>query len=124
MSRRVLVVDDDPEIREVLQDRLQALGYTVETASDGCAALHSIRLSPPDGLVLDIVMPQMNGLEVLREMRRCYASVPVLIVTATGQKELADQAMNEGAREVLFGPLHLEQFEQAVERWFGRPTAR
>ncbi|HEY7164268.1 MAG TPA: response regulator, partial [Candidatus Binatia bacterium] len=68
MSATILVVDDDPDIREVIEDRLESLGYAVTTASDGVDCLGILSKQTPDLILLDIEMPKMNGLDALREI--------------------------------------------------------
>ena len=82
--KRILVVDDDPTIRELLSIRFEKKGYTVDTASDGVEALAVARESKPDLIVLDVSMPNMDGYSFVREVRwkEELKSVPILIVTA------------------------------------------
>jgi len=82
MAKRILVVDDDPDIRQVLQDRLDSYGYVVETAIDGQEALDALKLRSYDGMLLDIMMPKVNGLEVLQESRKHRPLMPVVMIPA------------------------------------------
>lgn len=106
----VLVVDDDPDIREVLKDRLESLGYAVSTVPSGEEALKFLEKQNPQMVLLDIEMPGMNGLEVLREIRKREIDVVVLMITAYGTVERAVEAMREGAYDFIpkpFDPAHL-----------------
>jgi len=118
-TKRLLVVDDDPDIRQFLLDRLGSYGYVVETAIDGREALDALRLNTFDGVVLDIRMPEMDGLEVLRHVREHYPTMPVVMITASESKERAIQALSEGAQDFLLKPFEAAQLKQVVERWFG-----
>src|SRR5215471_16792437 len=94
-SANVLVVDDDPDIREVLKDRLESLGYEVSTASRGQECLDCVEKQYPQLILLDIEMPGMSGLEVLREIRKRQVNVSVLMISAYGTIERAVEAMRE-----------------------------
>jgi CheY-like chemotaxis protein len=119
LTKRILVVDDDTDIRQVLQDRLNAYGYAVETAMDGAEALDALQRGDYDGMILDIRMPKIDGLEVLRRTRQSHPRLPVIMITASKVKEDDDQAIREGAQELLLKPFDVAQLKQVVERWFG-----
>lgn len=116
----ILVVDDDPDIREVLRDRLESLGYRVLLASDGREGLELLEKQNPQMILLDIEMPGMNGLEVLKEIRRREIDVTVVMITAYGTIERAVQAMKEGAYDFIpkpFEPDHIAlMVQKALER--------
>ncbi len=117
-NRRILVVDDDPDIRHFLHERLSAYGYQIETATDGANALHRLVATPFDGMILDISMPELDGLAVLRQIRE-RSSIPIIMVTASGAKDRAVQAVSIGAQDYLLKPFDAGQLREVVERWFG-----
>ena len=119
VSKRLLIVDDDPDIRQVLQDRLESLGYTVETAGNALEAMLAMGKMLPTGILLDFMLPAINGLQVLHEIRRLYPMLPVVIITANKDEDFAARAMAAGADEVLFKPVENEHFTQVVRRCFG-----
>ena len=119
LSKRILVVDDDPDIRQVLLDRLNAYGYEVQTATDGQEALDALRRADYDGMILDIRMPRVDGLEVLRRTRKSHPSLPVVMITASKVAEDDLQAISSGAKELLLKPFDAPQLKQVVDRWFG-----
>lgn len=119
-AKRVLVADDDPDIRQLLSDRLHASGYSAETAIDGAHALRILRGETFDGLILDIGMPDMDGLEVLQQIRERDARMPVIMVTASGSKERAVQAVGLGAQAYILKPFDPTELEQVIEYWIGR----
>ena len=80
-GERVLVVDDEPQFLRALTTSLRAAGYEVSTATTGAEALTSIGLGPPDGVILDLVLPDTTGTEVCRELRT-WSEVPVIVVSA------------------------------------------
>jgi DNA-binding NtrC family response regulator len=116
----ILVVDDDPYIQEALGDRLESLGYRVARASDGKQALEFIDHQDPQMVFLDIEMPGMKGLDVLREIRMREKDFPVVMITAYGSIDLAVEAMKEGAYDFIpkpFKPSHIALVvEKAMER--------
>jgi DNA-binding NtrC family response regulator len=119
-AESILVVDDDPYIQETLKDRLESLGYRVLLAADGQQALELLEHQDPQLVLLDIEMPGMKGLDVLKEIRRKERDVPVIMITAYGSIDLAVQAMKEGAYDFIpkpFDPGHVALVvEKAMER--------
>ena len=113
------MVDDDPDIRQVLLDRLDSFGYVVETAINGREALDALKRGAFDGMVLDIRMPEVDGIEVLRQTRKSHPSLPVVMVRASTVKDRAIQAVSEGACAYLLKPFDPAQLRQAVEQCFG-----
>ena len=122
ISKRLLIVDDDPDICQVLQDRLESLGYTVETAGNALEAMLAMGKMLPSGILLDFMLPAIDGLEVLREVRRLYPMLPVVIITANKDERFAALAMAAGADDVLLKPVDNEHFKQVVRRCFGAPS--
>ncbi|MEW6682465.1 MAG: sigma-54 dependent transcriptional regulator [Nitrospirota bacterium] len=119
LKTKILVVDDDPDIRKILQDRLEALRYLVVTAENGRKALEKLPQEEPDLMFLDLQMPGMDGIEVLRKLKD-HADLPIIIITAFGTIEKAVEAMKEGAFDFItkpFSPDHLEiVIKKALER--------
>ncbi len=117
---RVLIVDDDAASRELLEVRLRALKYEVAMAADGREALSAVRRETPALVLLDLQMPRMGGMELLRTLRRDGVDLPVIVITAHGSVESAVEAMKEGAYDFIlkpFDPKHLEiVVRKALER--------
>src|SRR4029453_13233701 len=103
---RVLVVDDDAASRRLLEVRLRPLELEVATAGNGEQALTAIRKDVPDLMLLDLQMPRMGGIEVLRALRKDGINVPVIVITAHGSIETAVEAMKEGAYAFITKPLY------------------
>ena len=119
--KRILVVDDDPDILSILRDRLHCYGYAVETAGDGREALAALELSTYDAMLLDVDMPKLNGLDVLRHLRETNQQMPVAIMTGLNEKERIVRAAREICQAFLLKPFHLTELKQTLERWF-RPS--
>ncbi len=104
---RLLVVDDDPSARELLARRFQRQGFRVDTARDGLEGLRRIEADPPDLVLLEILMPGMNGLEVLERMRRSHgrAELPVILATALDGSEDVVEGLSRGANDYVTKPL-------------------
>jgi two-component system response regulator MprA len=119
MSKSILVVDDDPDIREILRDRLESDGYTTGTATSGKEAIAALAAAHFDGMLLDIMMPEIDGLEVLRQTRESYPDLPVVMMTASKKASMIAQAVVDGAKEVLLKPFDPHRLKQTVTKWFG-----
>ena len=104
VGETILVVDDDPFIQEALKDRLESLGYRVLGAANGLEALDIIDRRDPQIAFLDVEMPGMKGLDVLKEIRRREKDFPVIMITAYGTIDLAVQAIKEGAYDFIPKP--------------------
>jgi DNA-binding NtrC family response regulator len=108
---RVLIVDDEAASRRLLEVRLRAMECEVAMAADGQEALSLIQQEVPALMLLDLQMPRMGGMELLRTLRRDGIDLPVIVITAHGSIEIAVEAMKEGAYDFLpkpFDPKHLE----------------
>jgi len=113
----VLVVDDDPDIRQYLEDRLRAKGYEVRSESDGLQAMEAVCTETFSGMILDIGLPSIDGMELLKRIRQRDQQVPIVMVTASGAR--AVRAIGMGAQAYLLKPFHAGELEQVVNTWFG-----
>src|SRR5499426_3673647 len=113
---RVLIVDDDPASRRLLEVRLRPLECDVATAGNGEQALAAIRKDVPDLVLLDLEMPKMGGIEVLRELRKDGINVAVIVITAHGSIETAVEAMKEGAYDFITKPVDANHFDIVVRK--------
>ena len=120
LATRILVVDDDQDIRQLLVDRLESYGYEVQTAPDGTGAIKAYQSREFDGVVLDIGMPEMDGIEVLRQVREQNTTIPIVMVTASGSKQRAIEAVGMGAQAYLLKPFDLDELQQVMGYWFGK----
>jgi two-component system, OmpR family, response regulator MprA len=106
---RVLVVDDDPAVRESLRRSLAFNGYQVELADDGEHALRQVAVTHPDAVVLDVMMPRMDGLAACRALRAAGDDVPVLMLTARDEVSDRVAGLDAGADDYLPKPFALEE---------------
>src|SRR5688572_4761385 len=113
---RVLIVDDDPASRRLLEVRLRPLECDVSTAGNGEQGLSAIRKDPPDLVLLDLQMPKMGGIEVLRALRKEGIDVPTIVITAHGSIETAVEAMKEGAFDFITKPIDANHFDIVVRK--------
>ncbi len=120
MADKILVVDDQASNRNILRQELTHRGYAVETANDGAEALGKVESSRPDLMIVDYMMPNMSGLDVLKELRNREHDIPVVMITAYGTVERAVQAIKEGAYDFItrpFEPDHIAiVLQKALER--------
>jgi len=107
-DQRVLVVDDEPQIVRGLQVILRNEGYRVEEATTKQEALDSVSVRPPDAIVLDLVLPDGNGLEACREIRR-WSQVPILVLSAVGDEQQKVLALDAGADDYVTKPFGSEE---------------
>ncbi|MGZ5357279.1 MAG: response regulator transcription factor [Solirubrobacterales bacterium] len=106
---RILVVDDEPQLRRALERAQKLEGYEVELAADGDEALAAIAASAPDAVVLDVLMPKRDGLEVCRELRAREDRTPVLMLTARDTVSDRVDGLDAGADDYLVKPFALEE---------------
>jgi two-component system, OmpR family, response regulator MprA len=106
---RILVVDDDRAVRESLRRSLSFNGYSVDLAHDGLEALEMIASDRPDGLVLDVMMPRLDGLEVCRHLRSTGDDLPILVLTARDSVSERVAGLDAGADDYLPKPFALEE---------------
>ena len=107
-GERVLVIDDEPQIRPAVRVALEAHGYDVEVASDGTSGLERIATWAPNAVVLDLVMPGSDGLQVLRDTRT-WSDVPVIVLSARGQEQDKVIALDQGADDYLTKPFGMAE---------------
>ena len=119
VSKHILVVEDDDTTRRFLMTLLEMCGYEVEGVQDGLQALDTLPQGNFNGMVLDLFMPIINGLEVLKHLKESHSSLPVIITTA--HPEYAEQALAQGAKECLIKPFEADELKRAVECWVGPP---
>jgi DNA-binding NtrC family response regulator len=116
MSDKILIVDDEASNRNILGQELTHEGYSVMAAGDGREALRKVESSRPDLIILDYMMPDLSGLEVLKELRKRENDTPVVMITAYGTMERAVEAMKEGAYDFITRPFEPDHIALVVRK--------
>lgn len=124
MSERVLIADDDPDILTVVKINFELEGFEVDTAVDGEDALQKATANPPNAIVLDIMMPRMDGTEVLAELRKARPAQPVIFLTARGEEEDRVRGLRLGADDYVVKPFGIDELIARVEAVLRRSPAR
>ncbi|MBW7885477.1 MAG: response regulator transcription factor [Caldilineaceae bacterium] len=119
MAERILVVEDDRRIRDLLRRGLIFEGYTVDTAEDGETALRAARDNPPDAVILDIMLPRMDGLEVCRRLRSA-SNVPILMLTARDSVPDRVTGLDAGADDYMVKPFAFDELLARLRALFRR----
>ena len=116
--KKILVADDKREVLELVTCTLEGEEYKVVTASNGQEALMRIREEDPDLILLDVIMPKMNGLEVLKELRKDpnTRDTPVIMLSAMGQKQDKEKGQSLGATEYIIKPFSPAELVATIER--------
>jgi CheY-like chemotaxis protein len=112
-TARVLLVDDDEDLRGVVSSALNVLGYDVIAVADGPSGLETLRAKRPDVLVVDFAMPGMNGAEVARQARGLYPGLPVVLASGYSDTDLIEREVGKGA-QLLRKPFGIDELLQAV----------
>jgi two-component system, OmpR family, response regulator MprA len=119
---RILVVDDDRAVRESLRRSLAFNGYQVDLATDGHAALEAVQAQRPDAMVLDVMMPRLDGLSVCRRMRESGDDLPILVLTARDAVADRVSGLDAGADDYLPKPFALEELLARLRALLRRRT--
>ena len=114
ITGRLLVVDDDPDVRDSLGRALRLAGYTVSTVVNGADALASVTRSPVDLIVLDMLMPVMDGLDTCRRLRDRGDATPVLMLTARDGMDELESGLDSGADDYLVKPFALRELQARI----------
>lgn len=109
MSKNILIVDDDDEIRELLEFDLQQSGYIIDTASNGMEGLEKALSKKFDLILLDVMMPKMNGFDVCKNIRKAQNPVPILLLTAKGTIADKTEGFDCGADDYLIKPFDIQE---------------
>lgn len=120
-AKRILLAEDEPNIVAPLQYLLRRAGYAVDVYDDGQDALDAVLDSPPDVLVLDVMLPRMDGFEILKNLREDARTrdLPVLMLTAKGQREDRERALKTGANLFITKPFANAELIAAVDQLAG-----
>lgn len=120
-SEKILIIDDETEFAEMLQMRLEARGYDVNIACDGESGLDLAAKDTADIILLDVMMPGMDGLAVLRKLRKQDATrhTPVIMLTAKGDTKSIFEAQDSGANEYIIKPCDADRLDALIKKHTG-----
>jgi len=118
MGERVLLIEDEPNIIEAIRFILSRDGFAVDTHSDGSTALQAIKAKAPDMVILDVMLPNRSGFEILRDLRAMSETkkMPVLMLTARGQKKDREMAERFGANQFMTKPFSNSEMLNTVRQ--------
>ena len=114
MTRTLLIVDDEPEIRAEMAEYFEGKGYRVEQAADGLEALERVEAVLPDAVITDLKMPRCDGFELIRRLRAAHANIPIIAVCGTFSHEDLDQASELGAQATMRKPIRLHELAETL----------
>ena len=119
MSKRIMIVDDEPDLITLVQVRLAASGYEVIAAHDGGEGLEKAQKEKPDLILLDVMMPGIDGFEVLRKLKNSpqTISIPVIMLTAKGDRQSLSKAKDLGATDYITKPFNSEALLDLIKRY-------
>lgn len=122
-KKTILVVDDEPDFCSIVQGQLEKEGFEVEIAYNGIEGLEKVRANPPDAIVLDVMMPEMDGYEVCRKLKadEKYADIPVILLTAvashvTSTRYSHRDGMSTEADDYIAKPASAEEITESIKR--------
>jgi DNA-binding response OmpR family regulator len=121
----ILIADDDPDIRDLVAFKLEQAGFEVIAVDNGLAALAAARETPPDLVVLDVMMPGMSGIDVCRELRggESTAALPIILLTARAQEGDVEVGFGAGADDYIVKPFSPRELVSRVEAVLARMRA-
>ena len=119
MALKILIADDEDDVREVIEDRLNSWGFNVVAVTTGGEALRKITSVKFDGVLLDVKMPEMTGIEVLEEVRRRGSRLPIIVITSSTSREAAIGSLAKGANEFILKPFEWEELKSKLQKVLG-----
>lgn len=116
LKKKILFIEDEPDHIMMIRARLEASGFDFISAVDGEEGVKKIRREKPDLILLDIVMPKMDGYQVCKEIKKdkATAHIPILIITASGVKDLEEKCLQAGASEIIKKPFESEDLVSKI----------
>ena len=124
MNDKILIADDEPSNRKILEQELRHKGFAVDTARGGRETLTKVESTPPDLVILDYMMPDLSGLEVLKELRKRGNDTPVIMITAYGSVERAVEVMKAGAYDFITRPFDPEYIDLVIRKALERQVLK
>ena len=119
-AKTILIVEDDPVLLRGLKDNFEAQGYLVRTAKDGQKGLEALLAEPPDLLLLDLMLPKVNGYEICRTARARQLDIPIIMLTAKGQEDDIVRGLELGADDYVTKPFSIRELMARVKAFLRR----
>ena len=118
-KKKILVVDDHPQLVDLVRIRLESSGFEVITASDGQEGLARARTESPDLIILDVMLPKMNGYKICRLLKfdRKFKHIPIVMLSSRAKKSDAEVGLKMGANEYVFKPYNPKQLLEVIKRY-------
>jgi DNA-binding response OmpR family regulator len=123
IPKSLLIIEDDPVLMRGLKDNFEAQGYRVRLAADGQKGLDSLLKEPPDLLLLDLMLPKVNGYEICQRARACQLDMPIVMLTAKGQEEDIVRGLELGADDYVTKPFNIRELIARVKAFLRRHGA-
>lgn len=116
-KKRILIIEDETDLALMIQTRLEVTGYEAEIVTDGEQGLAKVRSDHPDLILLDIIMPKVDGLEVCRQLKADSATkaIPIIIITASGRKDAEEQCLSAGAAFCVRKPFDSQKLIEKIQ---------
>ncbi len=115
----ILVVDDNQDLLETFAMILKRRGYHVQTAGNGLSAINKFKEQNFDVTLMDIVMPEMNGVDAFKKIKEIHPEAPIILMTAYTDEEMIQSAKNEGVCQIIHKPIHIEQLIELINETAG-----
>ncbi len=115
MRGKILIVDDQKGVRRLLEELFNKGEWEVRVAGDGLEAINKVKEMVPDLILMDVKMPNMNGLEATREIRKMNPGIPIIMMTAYGEIEVVKQALDAGVRKCISKPFDIMVLRDMVD---------
>src|ERR1700752_1362338 len=119
-AKTILIIEDDPALLRGLKDNFEAQGYQVRTSRDGQKGLETLLKDPPDLLLLDLMLPKVNGYEICRAARARQLGMPILMLTAKGQEDDVVRGLELGADDYVTKPFSIRELIARVKAFLRR----
>lgn len=121
-KKKILVVDDEEQNVKLLSSLLKAEGYETEAASNGREAVEKVKLSPPDLVLMDIMMPDMDGYQAIRRIRDmdAFGDLPIVALTAKAMRGDREESLAAGASDYVTKPVEIDQLLDTLRVWLHR----
>lgn len=123
-KKKIMIVEDEFFLAETIKTRLEFLGFEVEYAENGQMALDKVAQSPPDLILMDIMMPVMDGLEATRKLKAdpTLKKIPVIFVTARAQPSDREKGKSAGGDDYVSKPFEWDKLTQTINQWLTKPS--